>query len=410
MHSSIAAAKLLGALLLPAAAVVAQTGSSCNLFTDPCTAAFQFDLECDDPSGLNLCPLNSDCFDCDPLMQFRNQGCEVCTNNGGGYCETGDGTPICSSPEIAVVFPDVCTDEGGTPYTAFCGDNCGFQFNLECDAGTTFCPPSNSDIFDCDPFQNLRSSGCEECVGNGGRYCETGNGIPVCSSPDIAEFLPEACSIVGRVFGGLFDGTPYMSSCGGDDSPPVPSPISTSVSPPTPGSDDGGGGGSSGGLAALSVLALIPIAGIGYFIYWYRKQSAGEGSHGKLDDNAEEVTGSNNTGNQVNQLEDRQPWLSSRNNDASRVNSRVESVSVPASHDSDSGFPSSASEAPRVHQDPLPDPPAVAVSTHAVPAAPVPGVKDQCREVIPDPQSNGPPLAHAIVIEPSDIEDLNKSA
>jgi len=178
-------------------------------------------------------------------MQFRNQGCEACTNNGGGYCELGDGTPVCSSAEIAVQVPEICTSGGGTPYTPFCGDTCDYQFDLECDADK-FCV-LDSDIFDCDPFQQFRFSGCEVCVANGGRYCETGSGTRICSSPDIAEFVPAACLILGAVLEGQFAGTPYMSSCGG--------------------SGDSGGG-SSGGLAALSVLVLIPIAGISYFIYW----------------------------------------------------------------------------------------------------------------------------------------------
>jgi len=108
--------------------------------------------------------------------------------------------------------------------------------------------------------------------------------------------VPNVCSATA------FGGTQYMSTCNGGN----------------PVSDDGGG--SSGGLAALSVLVLIPIAGIGYFIYWYyyRKRSAGEGSNGKQDDKAQKVTASNNTGNRVNQSVDRHSWLSSRN-DAFRV-------------------------------------------------------------------------------------------
>jgi len=90
----------------------------CNLLTDPCP--FTLDLECDDPSGLNLCPSNSDCFDCDPFQQFRDLGCGACTSNGGLYCETAGGTPVCSSPDIAAIAPNACLGGGGTPYMSTC--------------------------------------------------------------------------------------------------------------------------------------------------------------------------------------------------------------------------------------------------------------------------------------------------
>jgi len=349
---------------------------------------------------------------------------------------TGGGIPVCVSAEIAVQVVDICTSDGGTPLTPFCGETCLFQFDLECDAGT-FCA-SDSDIFDCDSFQQFRLSGCEGCVANGGSYCETGNGVPVCSSPDIAQSLPEACSILGAVSGGQFAGTPYMSSCGGTAEPGSPEPRSPEPGSPVPGTPEPAPtaspgvdrvGGSSGGLAALSVLALIPIAGMGYFICRHHKKSAGLGSPGKRDNNAPEVTTSNNPDNQVNQSEDRQPWLSSRNN-APRVpqppaqqsghgggylprnkdqaqsvlHPQAQSVSVTAS------LASGSASATRARQDPPSDPPATAVSSaHAVPADEGPDVKDQCREVIADRQSSGPPLAHAIVIDPSDVEGIKKS-
>jgi len=92
---------------------------TCNIETDPCP--FASDMECDDPSGLNLCPANSDCFDCDPFQQFRDQGCDACTSNGGLYCETAEGVPVCSSPDIAAIAPDACSEGGGTPYMSACG-------------------------------------------------------------------------------------------------------------------------------------------------------------------------------------------------------------------------------------------------------------------------------------------------
>ena len=90
----------------------------CNILNDPCP--FALDLECDDPTGLNFCPTNSDCFDCDPFQQFRDQGCNACVANGGRYCETAGGLPVCSSPDIAAVAPNACLGGGGTPYMATC--------------------------------------------------------------------------------------------------------------------------------------------------------------------------------------------------------------------------------------------------------------------------------------------------
>ena len=219
------------------------TGGDCDLLNDPCQ--FALDLECDDPSGLNFCPANSDCFDCDPFQQFRDQGCDACVSNGGRYCETAEGTPVCSAPDIAATAPNACSGGGGTPYMSTCSgtgtptpptgsdcdllnDACQFALDLECDAGT-FCP-GNSDCFDCDPFQQFRDQGCNACVSNGGRYCETAEGIPVCSSPDIAAMAPNACSGGG--------GTPFMSTCS-TDLPPPASPTDSPAETPTsvPGSD-----------------------------------------------------------------------------------------------------------------------------------------------------------------------------
>ena len=416
---------------------------SCDLFNDPCRTS-SFDLQCDDPTGLNLCPANSDCFDCDIFQSLRSLGCDACVTNGGRYCETADGSPVCSDPAIAAQAPNACLEGGGTPYVSTCSgfepppstggdcdllnDPCPFTLDLECDdpSGLNFCP-SNSDCFDCDPFQQFRFAGCDACVANGGRYCEIADGTPVCSSPEIADLLPECL----RFRGG---GTPYMSSCDGGSpppvpsptgSPPIPSPTSTSASPPTPGSNSGGG--SSGGLAALSVLALIPIAGIGFFIYWRRKRSAGEGSqHGKRDDNAQEVTASNNSDNPVNPSEDRQPWLSSPNHAArvpqppahqsdrgggylptnkdqaqSVIYPQAQSVSHTSTLSSGSGFQSRA--VTRVSQDPPADPPTTASSATASSA------HAGRREVIAERQSSGPPLAEAIVIEPSAVESTGKS-
>jgi len=212
----------------------------CDILNDPCP--FTLDLECDDPSGLNFCPANSDCFDCDPFQQFRDQGCNACVSNGGRYCETVEGAPVCSAPDIAAIAPSACSGGGGTLYVSTCSgtdfpptdgdcdllnDPCPFTLDLECDdpSGLNFCP-ANSDCFDCDPFQQFRFQGCGPCVAEGGRYCETADGTPVCSDPDIAALAPNACSGGG--------GTPYASICAAVPSPisfPVPPPVSPSNQP-----------------------------------------------------------------------------------------------------------------------------------------------------------------------------------
>ena len=189
------------------------TGGDCDLLNDPCE--FTLDLECDDPSGLNFCPSNSDCFDCDPFQLFRDQGCDACVANGGRYCETVDRIPVCSSPDIAAQAPNACFGGGGTLYVSTCdapggcdllNDPCASTLDLVCHdpSGLNTCP-SNSDCFDCDPFQQFRSGGCDACIANGGRYCETAENVPVCSDPAIAALTPNAC------LGG--GGTPYLSTC-----------------------------------------------------------------------------------------------------------------------------------------------------------------------------------------------------
>ena len=205
------------------------TDGECDIFNDPCQ--YVFDLVCDDPSGLNFCPANSDCFDCDPFQQFRNQGCAACIAEGGRYCEAEDGTPLCSAPEIAATIPNICFGSGGgTPFVADCADlstpptdgecdilndPCPFTLDLECDdpSGLDLCPP-NSDCFDCDPFLELyRFLGCDGCIEKGGRYCETFGGVPVCSSPEIAATVPGFCSDTG--------GSDYVSTCSGFEPPPT---------------------------------------------------------------------------------------------------------------------------------------------------------------------------------------------
>jgi len=147
----------------------------CDISNDPCF--FPNDGECD--ANGSLCPINSDCFDCDPFRQFGSLGCGECTSNGGSYCQTSNGEGICSSPQIATALPSYCQDDGGTAYTATCepisdmcdaaNDSCEFANDGECDAGI-YCAP-NSDCYDCSPCTALRFDGCDACTAAGCLWC-----------------------------------------------------------------------------------------------------------------------------------------------------------------------------------------------------------------------------------------------
>jgi hypothetical protein len=161
----------------------------CDLLNETCD--YPLDLECD--AG-TFCPANSDCFDCDPFQRFRDMGCNECVANGGVFCELSTGQNVCSSPEMAAIFPNACLGSGGTNYTSTCPELCNVLYDtcqsagdLECDdeTGTAKCP-ANSDCFDCDLLQKSRGLGCVGCVANGGMFCELANGTNVCSSPEIA--------------------------------------------------------------------------------------------------------------------------------------------------------------------------------------------------------------------------------
>jgi len=190
--------------------------------------------------------------------------------------------------------------------------------------------------------------------------------------------------------------------------------------------EDGGDGGGGGSLAGLAALALIPIVAVGYLVY--RKRSGRE-SNGKKEE-AMEVTSASQLGRQEpylpsHEVATRVPQSSGRQSGGggymptvkdqvqSAVRPQAETSGVTASLDSDSAFQGS-STASRGVQDPPADPPAAATqSVHAVPAsqAPdfMPDVKDQCREVIEERRSNDTPLADAIVIDASDVEDPRKA-
>jgi hypothetical protein len=99
-------ASWLGLLLLLLPTVRSQCTLPSQIEDDSCS--YKFDLECD--PDMNFCLPNSDCVDCDiQFMQFREQGCQVCVENGGWYCENHEGEPFCNSPEIAAANPTACS-------------------------------------------------------------------------------------------------------------------------------------------------------------------------------------------------------------------------------------------------------------------------------------------------------------
>jgi len=183
--------------------------------------------------------------------------------------------------------------------------------------------------------------------------------------------------------------------------------------------EEGGDGDSGGGLAALAALALIPIVALGYLVY--RKRSGG-GSNGKPNgkwDEAAKVAaepGRQQPSLPSPEVTSRVPQSSGRQSVGvyvpmakdqvqSAVRPQAESLGVTASQDSDSAFRSSSTASRRSH-DPPADPP---VASQSVPASRgpdfMPDVKDQCREVVGQQHRNDTPIADAIVIDASNIED-----
>ena len=91
------------------------SSAKCDIFNDKCS--YKFDLYCD--AG-GFCGRDSDCFDCDPFLKFRNSGCSTCIAAGGHYCVTGSGSSFCNSPSIAAQVPYACTVSGGSVYKSTC--------------------------------------------------------------------------------------------------------------------------------------------------------------------------------------------------------------------------------------------------------------------------------------------------
>jgi len=198
--------------------------------------------------------------------------------------------------------------------------------------------------------------------------------------------------------------------------------------------EDGGGG----GTAALAALVVIPIAGLGYWMYKKKKQSdSDEGQQTLSGPSYKEVTSVNIS--TVNQSVDgpsfpsyeeaREPQQGQQQapQQAGRqpgpgdgymptVKDQAQSVDRPAtvtaSVQSDDN--ERASTASRQRQDPPSDPPAATAKPvpNAASEGYMPDVKDQCRNVPPEETNSDPPLASAIILEdtvdqtPDDIQRL----
>lgn len=224
------------------------TTTTCNLDTDTCYSSFQFDLVCD--ADGSLCPLGSDCFDCDPCQLYAAvEDCNACVEAGCQYATyptiLGFFRAICSSPEIAAAVPNIAVNEGGTPYQSTCDgsggggdddgggegtcnfatDSCMLQQNGACDADGTLCPIS-SDCFDCDPCKANNSLGCDACTQTTGcMWCSNGDDVTgQCSSTDSAKAFPNVCGTSGTTFSSVCNGgggggtstTPYTCDATND--------------------------------------------------------------------------------------------------------------------------------------------------------------------------------------------------
>jgi hypothetical protein len=219
------------------------------------TCLFRVDGVCD-ADGV-LCKEQSDCFDCDPC-RLSYLSCGSCvTDPACLWCQTFDPFEqayygLCSSVEIAQVFPNACGFDASEAYGSVCPDivtnstgtcdisvdSCPFQFDSECDTvGDSALCSAGTDCFDCDPCLNIVTQAiesnileitaiCNLCIDAGCSYCiaptPDGTFIAVCSSPDIASFLPNFCSNVG--------GSSYQTTCDGTDVTPPPVPINTNFS------------------------------------------------------------------------------------------------------------------------------------------------------------------------------------
>jgi hypothetical protein len=95
-------------------------------------------------------------------------------------------TVIVAPPPAIAPAPTPPTTIG--PYSCdYSDDSCRFIFDGKCDAGTPFCPDTNSDCFDCDPCQTFRLEGCAACTAAGCVWCASD---ALCLSTSVDAVVP----------------------------------------------------------------------------------------------------------------------------------------------------------------------------------------------------------------------------
>lgn len=226
-----------------------------EIMSDPCF--YQFDGVCDGNS--TICAEKSDCFDCDPCFQLHFTCGSCVADPACKWCESIDPVTqnyfgICSSVDVAQVFPSTCGEGSSEAYGSICPttgnstnstgtcniftDSCMYQFDLYCDSmgDVTLCP-YGTDCFDCDPCQQLVTEAmqnstldldaiCNICVDAGCSYCTApaldGTIISVCTSPYLASVVPDICVSSG--------GSTFQETCSGKNATPAPAPTNTNFS------------------------------------------------------------------------------------------------------------------------------------------------------------------------------------
>lgn len=152
------------------------------------------DNECD--AGI-FCPDRTDCFDCDPCLQYSGTSCEECIAAGCHWCpHSNPDLQLCNSPLIALAYNTQCLVSSFDRYVDTCPsltceytpnmdgppDSCRFRFDGECDEGGPSADGTpnvgieacgqNTDCFDCDPCHQYDFTSCEECTSaSGGLNC-----------------------------------------------------------------------------------------------------------------------------------------------------------------------------------------------------------------------------------------------
>jgi hypothetical protein len=130
-------------------------------------------------------------------------------------------TTTTSSRQVQSTSSTACTVED------FVFDDCSYDADGVCDAGTALCTNEQSDCFDCDPCQAYATS-CAACTAAANcLWCAVPSlGVAVCSSELIAAIVPNICINSGS------DGTSYQSTCTNDSGISTPS-TNTSTTPGT---------------------------------------------------------------------------------------------------------------------------------------------------------------------------------